>query len=49
MMAKKMKESDSEEEIIEAFKVFDKDGDGFLSAKELKQVRNVTVLRLKKS
>ena len=38
MMAKKMKESDSEEEVREAFKVFDKDGDGFLNARELKQV-----------
>ena len=30
MMARKMKESDSEEEIKEAFKVFDKDGNGFI-------------------
>ena len=42
MMAKKMKEADSEEEIIEAFRVFDKDGDGFLTARELKQVGNVS-------
>ena len=42
MMAKKMRESDSAEEIREAFKVFDKDGDGYLNAKELKQVRAVT-------
>ena len=41
MMAKKMKETDSEEEIREAFRVFDKDGDGFLTHKELKQVRTV--------
>ena len=40
MMAKKMKETDSEEEIREAFRVFDKDNDGFLTMKELKHVRN---------
>ena len=39
MMAKKMRESDSAEEVREAFKVFDKDGDGYLNAKELKTVR----------
>ena len=32
MMARKMKDTDSEEEIKEAFKVFDKDGNGFISA-----------------
>ena len=30
MMARKMKDTDSEEEILEAFKVFDKDGNGFI-------------------
>lgn len=30
MMARKMKDTDSEEEIREAFKVFDKDGNGAL-------------------
>ena len=30
MMARKMKDTDSEEEITEAFKVFDKDGNGAL-------------------
>ena len=30
-----MKETNSEEEILEAFKVFDKDGNGFISAAEL--------------
>jgi len=29
MMAKKMKETDSEEELREAFRVFDKDGNGY--------------------
>ncbi len=32
MMARKMKDTDSEEEIREAFRVFDKDGNGFISA-----------------
>ena len=32
MMARKMKDTDSEEEIREVFRVFDKDGNGFLSA-----------------
>ena len=35
MMARKMKDTDSEEEIREAFRVFDKDGNGFISAAEL--------------
>ena len=35
MMARKMKDTDSEEEIKEAFRVFDKDGNGFISAAEL--------------
>ncbi|XP_062503825.1 uncharacterized protein LOC134180645 [Corticium candelabrum] len=38
MMARKMKEADSEEEIREAFRVFDKDGNGFISAAELRHV-----------
>jgi uncharacterized protein YneF (UPF0154 family) len=38
MMARKMKTSDSEEEIREAFRVFDKDGNGFISAAELRHV-----------
>lgn len=38
MMAKKMKDSDSEDELKEAFKVFDKDGNGFISAAELRHV-----------
>lgn len=38
MMAKKMKETDSELEIREAFKVFDKDGNGFISSTELRYV-----------
>lgn len=38
MMARKMKDADSEEEIREAFRVFDKDGNGFISAAELRHV-----------
>ncbi|KAF4610260.1 hypothetical protein D9613_010655 [Agrocybe pediades] len=38
MMARKMRDTDSEEEIKEAFKVFDKDGNGFISAAELRHV-----------
>ncbi|KAJ3808337.1 hypothetical protein EV368DRAFT_66826 [Lentinula lateritia] len=38
MMAKKFKDTDSEEEIRQAFQVFDKNGDGTISAKELKAV-----------
>ncbi|KAF6129109.1 calmodulin 1 [Phyllostomus discolor] len=38
MMARKMKDTDSEEEIREAFRVFDKDGNGYISAAELRHV-----------
>jgi calmodulin len=33
-----MKDTDTEEELIEAFKVFDRDGNGLISASELKHV-----------
>ena len=36
LMARKMKDTDSEEELKEAFRVFDKDGNGFISAAELR-------------
>ena len=36
-----MKDTDSEEEIREAFRVFDKDGNGFISAAELRHVRRL--------
>merc|ERR1711904_601583 len=38
LMARKMKDTDTEEELIEAFKVFDRDGNGFISAAELRHV-----------
>ena len=37
-MARKMKDTDSEEELKEAFRVFDKDGNGFISAAELRHM-----------
>ena len=38
MMAKNKKHTNSDEEIKEAFKVFDKDGNGLISIHELGQV-----------
>lgn len=38
LMARKMRDSDSEEEIREAFRVFDKDGNGYISTAELRHV-----------
>ncbi|NXP50292.1 CALMS protein, partial [Heliornis fulica] len=38
LMARKMREADGEEEIREAFRVFDKDGNGYISAAELRHV-----------
>ncbi len=38
MMARKMKDTNSEEEILESFKVFDKDGSGKISAAELRHI-----------
>uniref|UniRef100_A0A2I2Y8S0 EF-hand domain-containing protein n=1 Tax=Gorilla gorilla gorilla TaxID=9595 RepID=A0A2I2Y8S0_GORGO len=38
MMARKMKDTDSEEEIRETFCVFDKDGNGYISGVELHHV-----------
>ncbi|KAM3145876.1 hypothetical protein pb186bvf_002171 [Paramecium bursaria] len=38
LMARKMKEQDSEKELIEDFKVFDRDGKGLISTAELRHV-----------
>ncbi|XP_073402735.1 calmodulin-like [Dendrobates tinctorius] len=38
MMARKIKDTDSEDEIIEALLVLDKDGNGYISAAELRHV-----------
>ena len=38
VMDKLMKEADTEEELVEAFKVFDRNGTGFISAAELRHV-----------
>ncbi|KAG0497010.1 hypothetical protein HPP92_001701 [Vanilla planifolia] len=38
LMSRKMKDTDSEEELKEAFRVFDKDQNGFISAAELRHV-----------
>lgn len=40
LMARKMKTQDSHSEIMEAFKVFDKDGSGKISASELNSIMN---------
>merc|ERR1712226_97763 len=38
LQARKMKDTDTEEELIDAFKVFDRDGTGLISATELRHV-----------
>ena len=38
MMVKKMQESDTESEVQEAYRVFDKDRDGYISASELRMI-----------
>ncbi len=38
LMARKMRDTDTEEELIEAFKVFDRDSNGLISSQELKHV-----------
>ncbi|XP_066930759.1 uncharacterized protein [Clytia hemisphaerica] len=38
MMARKIRDTDTEEEIKEAFRVFDRDGNGYISALELRHV-----------
>ena len=38
LMARKMKDTDSEKELVEAFRVFDREGTGFITASELAHV-----------
>lgn len=38
MMAKRQSEVDEQKDITDAFKVFDRNGDGFISASELRHV-----------
>lgn len=38
LMGRMMKNADSEADLVEAFRVFDKDGNGFISAAEARQV-----------
>merc|ERR1711933_625937 len=38
LMARCHQDTDTEEELIEAFKVFDRDGNGFISAAEVRHV-----------
>lgn len=40
LMNRQQRSNDSQEELMEAFKVFDVNGDGFISRSELKQVLN---------
>ena len=46
LFAKKMKDPDTEEDLIEAFKIFDKDGNGVISAQELRHVMTTLGERL---
>jgi hypothetical protein len=38
LMSRKMKDTDTEEELVEAFKCFDRDGSGFISTAEIRHV-----------
>ena len=41
LMARKMKDTDTDEEMVEAFKVFDRDGNGLIQKDELKKVMEI--------
>jgi len=38
LMEKKLRENDTEDELLEAFRVFDRDGKGYISVKEYKYI-----------
>merc|ERR1712118_555675 len=38
LMARTMREHDGEEDLVDAFRVFDRNGDGFMSSAELRHV-----------
>ena len=40
LLARRMKEADPEDELLEAFKVFDRDGNGFITSHELRHIMN---------
>ena len=42
LMARKMKDTDTGEELVEAFKVLDRDGNGFISAAEIHVTSNTS-------
>lgn len=42
LMARKMKESEAEQELMEAFRVFDKDQDGYISPSEVQLKLNIS-------
>ncbi|WOL14402.1 calmodulin mutant SYNCAM51A [Canna indica] len=51
LLARRMKDTDSDDELNEAFKVFDKDPNDFMSAAELRHVipTSARSLRMRKS
>ena len=44
MMKSKANEADQESDLREAFKIFDKDKNGYIDMKELKQVRDTKLV-----
>ena len=38
MMQRNMRDTDCEEDIVDVFRVFDRDGNGFISAEEMRHV-----------
>ena len=46
MMKQKANEADQESDLKEAFKIFDRDKNGYIDMKELKQVNNIYTMTL---